>query len=65
MKWVFYIFGVFIFMLAPKELIPVAVGLIVIGIAFHINDAKEDVLAHINKMENNIKRQIKDLEIKN
>ena len=52
-------------MLAPKELIPGAVGLIVIGIAFHINDAKEDVLAHINKMENNIKRQIKDLEIKN
>lgn len=48
-------------MLAPKEIIPGAVGLITIGIAFHINDVKEDILAYIMKMENNMRRQIKDL----
>ena len=71
MKWVFYIFGVLIFMVAPKELIPGAVGLIVIGIAFHINDIKEDILAHIEKNTESLrfdhrqlKKDIKDLEIK-
>lgn len=68
MKWVFYIFGVLIFMVAPKELIPGAVGLIVIGIAFHINDIKEDILAHIEKNTESLrfdhrylKNDIKDL----
>lgn len=71
MKWVFYIFGVLIFIAAPKELIPGAVGLIVIGIAFHINDIKEDILAHIEKNieslrfdHRQLKKDIKDLEIK-
>lgn len=71
MKWVFYIFGVLIFMVAPKELIPGAVGLIVIGVAFHINDIKEDILAHIEKNTESLrfdhrqlKKDIKDLEIK-
>lgn len=64
MKWFFYIFGILIFMVAPSELLSGAVGLITIGIAFHINDVKEDILARIDKMEKTFKKDIKDLEIK-
>ena len=64
MKWFFYIFGIFIFIAAPKELIPGAVGLITLGIAFHINDVKEDILARIDKMEKTLKKDIKDLDVK-
>lgn len=71
MKWVFYIFGGFCFMFGPKELIPVAVGLIVIGIPFHINDVKTKILERLDDIEKQmrvdhayLKKDIKDLEIK-
>ena len=71
MKWIFYIFGGFCFMFAPKELIPAAVGLIVIGIPFHINDVKKEILERLDGVEKQmrgdhayLKKDIKDLEIK-
>ena len=68
MKWIFYIFGGFCFMFAPKELIPAAVGLIVIGIPFHINDVKKEILERLDGVEKQmrgdhayLKKDIKDL----
>ena len=58
-------------MFAPKELIPAAVGLIVIGIPFHINDVKKEILERLDGVEKQmrgdhayLKKDIKDLEIK-
>lgn len=64
MKWFFYIFGILTLMLVPSEFLSGPVGLITIGIAFHINDVKDDILARIDKMEKTLKRDIKDLDVK-
>lgn len=71
MKWIFYILGGFGFMFGPKEIIPAAVGFIVIGIPFHINDVKEKILKRLDGIEKQmrvdhayLKKDIKDLEVK-
>lgn len=51
MKWLFYILGLFCFIFGPKEIIPAAVGLIVIGIPFHINDVKKEILERLDGFE--------------
>ena len=64
MKWFFYILGGFCFIFGPKEIIPAAVGLIVIGIPFHINDVKEEILKQTRDEHMYLKSYINNLFVK-